>query len=151
MIYYITKNKELYIGDKILGDREATAEEILEILGDPIKNFKQEKLLEINQEYESQATYIKENIPQTEILTWDIQKNEAENWQKDNSFPTPFIDTMAQSRNMGKTELMTKIINKTKNFNLYIANLTGRRQKYEDQIEQATTIQELENIKWENI
>lgn len=110
---------------------------------------KEDKLLEINFIYEQKACAIKFNTPESEILTWDIQKMEAESYIKDNSSETPFIDGLAFARKMERIELINKILAKVAIFNSYMANLTGQRMFYEDRIKKATSSLEVSSIVWD--
>ena len=111
---------------------------------------KYQKLLEINSIYEEKAAKIKSDTPESEVLTWNIQQTEYEKWSIDNSSPTPFVDNLAQAREIEKTILIEKIGAKINAFKSYMAQLTGERQKFEDQIKSAKTPDELKSIIWKN-
>lgn len=114
-----------------------------------LDEVKLDKIYEINAIYEQKSETIKIDTPESEVLTWDIQKNEVEGYMKDNSFPTPFIDNLALSRQINKSELVHKIITKVVAFNTYMAKITGQRQFYEDKIKAAVNKSEVESIVWE--
>lgn len=153
MKYYINTKNVIYYGDRQDEDRELTCSEV-EIynkyftIEPELEEIKAAKLKEINDVYENKSKMVKEDTPQEEVLTWDIQKIEAEGFEKDNSYQTSFIDGIALHRNIDRRELIDKILQKVRNFNNYMAEMTGVRQFYEDQIKYAKTIEEVENIRW---
>lgn len=116
---------------------------------DNLNLAKAAKLQEINIIYEQKASAVKIDTPDSEVLTWDIQKNEAEKWQADYDAATPFIDGLALARGIDRNELLQKVINKVKVYNEYMAALTGERQRYEDSLKAAATIDEVEAVVWE--
>lgn len=114
-----------------------------------IEEAKLNKLQEINQAYSKQAELIRNDTPENEVLSWDIQKTEAQAWQKDNQAETPFVDLLAINRGVERDWLINKILEKATAYNHYIASLTGYRQKLEDEIKAATSVAEVEAIVWE--
>ena len=82
----------------------------------------------------------------TELLTFDKQEQEARAWLKDNNVETPLIDALAEGRQIDKADLVNRIINKSDLFAVQTGYLTGQRQYYEDQLELATTKEEIEAI-----
>ena len=116
----------------------------------PLAEAKAVKLHEINSAYTEKADLAKTNTPNDEVLTWDIQKLEAEAYQTNASNPTPSIDILATSRGMDRVELINKILKKVEAYKQYIFALTGKRQKYEDEIVKATSLEMLAKINWED-
>ena len=112
---------------------------------------KKSKLEEINTTYTEKANLAKVGTPEDEVLTWDIQKLEAEAYQISASNPTPSIDILAINRGMDRVELINKILVKVETYKQYIFALTGKRQKYEEEIAKATSFEELMEIKWEDL
>ncbi|MDR1694123.1 MAG: hypothetical protein LBR70_02900 [Lactobacillaceae bacterium] len=111
--------------------------------------LKADKLSEINVIYESRVSQVNSESPQSEILTWDIQKIEAEKYILDSSSPTPFIDGLVEARKIDKSALVDKIISKVSAYNSFMSSLTGERQFYEDKIKEADTVEKLNQIIWE--
>lgn len=106
------------------------------------------KLAEINSIYEQKATIVKVGVPEDEIKTWTIQETEATGYNNDNNSPTPFIDGLVAKRGIQKDELVSRILAKVEAYKVYMGDLTGTRQKYEDMINNSTTIEEVEAILW---
>lgn len=89
----------------------------------------------VNTEYSTNAKSVISGIPDDEVLTFSIQKEEAKAWFKDNSEPTPFIDGMLTKRtDVTKAQLVDKILEKAYNYAYLAGTLTGERQAKEKQI-----------------
>ena len=108
--------------------------------------LKATKLLEINSKYNEATSSLVLTYPSTELLSFDKQEQEARAWLKDNNVETPLIDALAEGRQIDKADLVNRIINKADLFAIQTGYLTGRRQYYEDQLELATTKEEIEAI-----
>lgn len=91
----------------------------------------------------TQATY-----PEFEKQTFERQREEAINWQADNSSPTPLVDILASNREVDRELLLQKILTKVQQFEVLSFSVAGQRQKYEDQIKSATTVAELEAMEF---
>lgn len=111
-----------------------------------IDKGKASKLSEINSVYNSATSSLVATYPATEVLTFDKQEQEARTWDADNSVSTPLIDALALGRGIDKAELVRRIIAKADAFAVATGYLTGQRQKYEDQLEAATTAEEVAAI-----
>ena len=111
-----------------------------------IEELKENKLKEINYKYDIATSSLVSTYPQTELLTFDKQEQEARAWLKDNNVETPLIDALAEGRQIDKADLVNRIINKSDLFAIQTGYLTGQRQYYEDQLELATTKEEIEAI-----
>ena len=111
-----------------------------------LEEMKLSKLSEINAAYDSATSSLVATYPQTELLTFDKQESEAKAWKADNSVETPFLNGLAAARGIDKAELVGRVIFKADAFQMAVATLTGLRQKYEDQLEAATTTEEIEAI-----
>lgn len=111
-----------------------------------INIIKSNKLSEINSKYNIATESLVSTYPSTELLTFDKQEQEARKWKEDNSIETPLIDSLAEGREIEKSDLVDRIIAKADLFALQTGYLTGQRQKYEDQLELASTKEEIEAI-----
>lgn len=107
---------------------------------------KDAKLKEINTAYNAATSALVATYPQTELLTFDKQEAEARAWDADNSVETPLVDMLAAGRQMDKAELVRRIIAKADTFALATGYLTGQRQRYEDLLDAATSVEEVESI-----
>ncbi len=111
-----------------------------------LDEVKANKIAEINKTYEQYAKQAQIDTPDSEVITWDIQKTEAEAWQKDNTVATPFIDMLALGRNVDRVYLLGKVLEKTQAYQNYIGYLTGMRQGCEDRVKIATTTAEVQAV-----
>lgn len=113
-----------------------------------LEDIRKNQIKEINRVYEEKASMVKIDVPESEVNTWYIQEAEAMEWCKDDSVETPFVDSLAEARKIDREDLLKRIENKVTNFKLYMGALTGSRQYYEDQINEASTIEEIEAVIW---
>lgn len=111
-----------------------------------VSKGKELKLYEVNSGYDSVVNAYMKTYPEAELLTFDKQEKEAREWTADNSVSTPFLDSLAKARGIDKADLVSRVIKKAEAFQTAISTLTGVRQKYEDEIEAATTVEDLEKI-----
>lgn len=75
------------------------------------------------------------DYPQLEKDTWPTQNEEASAWVADPvGASTPWIDRAAAERGIDREEYIRRTLVKARQFKVMSAFLTGRRQKYEDQI-----------------
>jgi len=107
---------------------------------------RQRKMIENNTIYETAFAKTKVDTPPSEADTWTKQEYEARNWLANKALATPMIDAMATMRGMDREVLLEKVIAKADAFSAYIGAITGLRQRYEDQILAATTVEELARI-----
>lgn len=132
--------------DEYASDPASFEEEV--IVEPSFDELKENKKREINAVYEQIARAIKIDTPESEVSTWYIQETEATEWSKDNTYPTPFIDGLANARQVDRLELIKKVLYKVNAYKTYMGNLTGQRQYFEDRINSATTKEEIEAITW---
>lgn len=111
-----------------------------------IHTLRAEKMAEINGTYNAATSALVATYPQTELLTFDKQEQEARAWTEDSSAETPLVDMLAAGRQMDKAELVRRIIAKADAFALATGYLTGQRQRYEDLLTAARTAEEIEAI-----
>lgn len=98
-----------------------------------IRNKKSE-IKNINDVYKRKVNALTIDTPEEEINTWSKQETEAKAFLLDNSSPTPLIDSICLKRNIDKNILVSKIIEKANLYSIAVGELTGERQKLEDEI-----------------
>lgn len=113
-----------------------------------IEQVREDKRAEINTAYKQDMKMILTQYPDAETLSFDKQETQARAWNADNSVATPYIDAMLAERPLDKQELVNRIIQKSDQFSAAHGAATGKRQRLEDDIDAATTLQELEAITW---
>ena len=111
-----------------------------------LDELKASKLAEINTAYNTATSSLVSTYPQTELLTFDKQEQEARAWTEDSAAETPLVDMLAAGRLIDKAELVRRIIAKAEAFAVATGYLTGQRQRYEDQLKAATTAEEVAAI-----
>ncbi len=113
-----------------------------------LEEAKEQKLLQINSAYEQATGELTKGVPNTEKQTWDKQENEARAYQKDNASPTPFLTNLASTRGIPLNLLVSKVIQKANAYTGAVGTLTGKRQRLEDLLEQASSSEEINAINW---
>lgn len=111
-----------------------------------VDRAKAAKLEEINATYNTATSALVATYPKTELLTFDQQESEARAYKADPAAETRLVDMLAKGRQIDKAELVRRIILKSDAFKLAAGYLTGQRQRYEDQLEAATTAEEVAAI-----
>lgn len=124
--------------------RDYTEEELAEHL----EQRRADKLQEINDAYQTELDAILNDYPNAETKTWDKQESEARAWDADNTSPTPLLDAVADGRNMDKAELVQRVLAKADAWIALSGKATGKRQRLEDEISSAATLDALDAIQW---
>lgn len=85
--------------------------------------------------YNDATVALTADYPQLEKDTWPTQNEEASAWVADPvGAATPWIDRAAAERGIDREEYIRRTLIKAQQFKVMSAFLTGRRQRYEDQI-----------------
>lgn len=85
--------------------------------------------------YNAATMALTADYPQLEKDTWPTQNEEASAWVTDPAgAETPWIDRAAAERGIDRDEYIRRTLIKARQFKVMSAFLTGRRQRYEDQI-----------------
>lgn len=88
-----------------------------------------------NSAYENATKALTADYPQLEKDTWPTQNEQAAAWVADpGNAATPWIDRAAAERDIDREEYLRRTLVKAEQFKILSAFLTGRRQRYEDQI-----------------
>lgn len=95
---------------------------------------KAKALADISNEYEAQVKELTAGVPESEIKTWTKQELEARAYLADTQAPTPLIDALATYRGVDKVYLVSKIVEKADAYAVAVGQLTGLRQKLEDEL-----------------
>ena len=132
--------------EEILPSEGVRCFQIFAITSPTFDDLKSTKLSEINAAYNTATSALVATYPQTELLTFDKQEQEARAWTEDSSAETPLVDMLAAGRQMDKAELVRRIIAKADAFALATGYLTGQRQRYEDLLTAARTAEDIEAI-----
>ncbi|WP_409500191.1 hypothetical protein ACJ7Z2_10005 [Mannheimia glucosida] len=110
---------------------------------------KSAKLAEINQQAQAfindLAKY--DETPSFERDTWLEQAKEAKAWVADQTAQTPTLMLIAQMRGVPLDTLRQKAYEKAMAYQTVAAIVAGQRQGYEDRLEQAETLEQIQAIK----
>ncbi len=109
---------------------------------------KSAKLAEINQKAQAFINDLAEydKTPAFERDTWSIQRIEAKAWFADNNVATPTLDLIAQMRGVPLDVLRQKAYEKAITYQQVAAIVVGQRQAYEDRLNAAETLEEIQAI-----
>ena len=91
-------------------------------------------LSKANADFETAISSLTSSIPTSEISTWTKQEQEARAYILDSNASTPFIDAICLAREVDKSYLVGKIIEKADAYAVAVGTLTGVRQKLEKEI-----------------
>lgn len=112
-----------------------------------LNDARAKRLEDNNASYEAATSAITADYPQSEKDTWPTQDKEIKAWQADPEHAsTPWIDLAASVRGIPRKEYLQRTLAKTQQFEQVSAYLTGLRQRYEDQIKAAATVEILGSI-----
>ncbi len=106
-----------------------------------LEDAKEKKLETLKEEYQKKIDEIYKWYPKFEMDTFPVQKAEYTGWAADNTFPTPFVDTIAAQRGEDREVVLQKIGAAIQG----IAGIQGELQKRRKAVEEATTIEEVES------
>lgn len=114
-----------------------------------ILSSKSAKLAEINQKAQAFINELAEydKTPAFERDTWPIQRDEAFAWQADNNNPTPTLDLISLARGVPVEVLRQKAYEKAIAYQQVAAIVSGQRQSYEDKLNAAETLEQVQAIK----
>ena len=122
------------------------------VLADPppltLDEAKAAKLTEINAACDAEIEAIKVSYPDTEVMTWGKQEREARALVLDATADTPLIDSIASARGLDRVELANRIIANADQFATASGASLGKRHKLKDEINAATTVEQVEEIVW---
>ncbi len=102
------------------------------------------KLTELKTQSDELQSSLVGEVPQVEKETWLNQEQEAKAWQLNNSYSTPVLDVICKQRQCEKPWLVGKVIEKANGYKLKAAEITGKRQKLEDDLKIICTINGLD-------
>lgn len=101
---------------------------------------------ENNWKYGEAFAALTAGYPPEEVATFGKQEAESAAWAADPQAPTPWIDTAAAIRGVPREIYLQRTRAKALQFSQASSFLTGRRQRIDDAIKVATTMQALEAI-----
>lgn len=141
----------VYRKEFVQRDRQASPEEVAEIearkaAAGSIDLHRAEKLAQINIECDMRMSALVVSYPENEQKTFAKQEDEARAYMANPASATPMIDALALNRGIDKGVLVSRIIAKADLFAQYSGAVIGYRQKLEDEINAAQTVEALSAI-----
>lgn len=113
-----------------------------------LADLKRLKIAEIELAAEAAIAPITSAYPIAERDTWPIQEAEAAAWSANSSAPTPMLDAIAAQRGMTIADLVTSVQTKAASFKALAGATFGRRKAKIDQVNAATTVEDVNAITW---
>ena len=107
-----------------------------------LANTKARKLAEINAACDAALASLTAGYPESELLTFDKQEAEARALLADPEAITPFLTPLAAARGMATEELARRVIAKADAFTAASGHVIGLRQKDEDRLKAAQTVED---------
>ena len=111
-----------------------------------LANTKARKIAEINADCDAALAALTASYPSSELLTFDKQEAEARALLADPGAATPFLTPLAAARGMTVEELAQKVIAKADAFTAASGYVIGLRQKDEDRLKAAQTVEDVAAI-----
>lgn len=111
-----------------------------------IENAKALKLAEINVEYERVMARVTATYPQSEMLTFDKQEQEARAYLADSAASVPLLSALSISRGLDMPELVRRVISKADAFAAVSGTIVGQMQALEDRLMLAETVADVDAI-----
>lgn len=133
----------LWQAEKALRDK-AAAEAAKEY--NSLASTKARKLAEINAACDAALAALTAGYPSSELLTFDKQEAEARALLADPEAATPFLTPLAAARGLETEELARKVIAKADAFTTASGHVIGLRQKDEDRLKAAQTVEDVAAI-----
>lgn len=106
-----------------------------------LDELKAAKLAEINAGCQLMLDRLTANYPAAELLTFDKQETEARALLAAPEAATPLLTPLAAARGMETGELARKVIAKADAFTAASGHIIGQRQKYEDALNSARSVE----------
>lgn len=111
-----------------------------------LEELKAAKLAQINEGCQSALAALTPTYPEKELFTFERQEREARALLAGDSSDVAHITAIASGRGIPVEDLARKIVAKADAFSLASGLLIGRRQRYEDMLEEAQTKEALAAI-----
>ncbi len=114
-----------------------------------LPQVKNNKILELNRYCDIALEFIKSGYPRSEIDSWAKQEIEARKFIEDSSYDPQLLRSIAGARAVDLEELALKVVIKADLFANIAGSIIGHRQRQEDRVKLAATVEEVNAIKWE--
>lgn len=106
------------------------------------------KLSELNSACERALAELSSAYPPGELQSWPQQVQEAEALQRDPPGAAPLLTVIAETRGVPLDELAKRVQEKAVAYAEFSGAYIGKRQRLEDQLGLANTLEDVEAVKW---
>lgn len=116
-----------------------------------IEGARQDKLAEINAKCEELMAQVRAKYPDSEIMSWPKQEQEARAYAAATNSDCPLLANLAHSRGIDIDILANRIILKADEYAIVSGSIIGTRQRLEDQLNALgpeATIEDFQAIVW---
>jgi hypothetical protein len=100
-----------------------------------------ERLAAANADADRLLTELSATYPDREVISWDQQIREATAYTVDATVATPLLSALAAARGVALADLVQKVMAKASSFSAASGRILGARQRLEDQLGAAETIE----------
>ena len=111
-----------------------------------LDDMRQQKLATVNTRCDELLTRLKAGYPDGEVVSWDQQVIEARALDVSPTAVTPLLSAIAAQRGIDVNTLAVRVLEKATAYAVASGSIIGARQKLEDAIAAATTVEELSDI-----
>lgn len=111
-----------------------------------LDDMRQQKLATVNARCDELLTRLKAGYPDGEVVSWDQQVIEARALDVSPTAVTPLLSAIAAQRGIDVNTLAVRLLEKATAYAVASGSIIGARQKLEDAIAAATTVDELSDI-----
>lgn len=125
----------------------ATQADLDEAESERLETARDQARTRIRSAYAEAIASVCDPYPAAERETWSEQVEEAVAVQ-DGSTDAPLLQAIADARGLTLTEIAQRVLAKRATYKAVVGPATGKRQKLEQQIDAAETVEELDGIEW---
>lgn len=108
-----------------------------------LEEAKAAKLTEINSACDAILKAAIKTYPETEVMTFTQQVNEAEAYLADPTNQTPMLASLASARGIRLADLAERVLAKHQAYSIMSGIVIGQRQALEDQLDACATVDEV--------
>lgn len=134
------------IGQDVVIDEAGVISLAPEPEGESVEDVRKRMLADVNVRCEVMLGALKVDYPAGEVLSWDQQVIEARKLDGDANAVTPLLTAIADQRGIDVATLASRVLEKATAYAVASGSIIGARQKLEDAITAATTVDELSAI-----
>jgi hypothetical protein len=113
-----------------------------------LRHRKRELITQLSQSCDEEIAKLASQYPEHEVSSWPQQVKEAERILADPTQPAPLLSAISSARGVELSDLAARVVLKMEAYAAAAGEIIGRRQSLEDQVERATTVEELELLQW---